>query len=185
MFKCRFVGIGLVLLSGIILLSSCAKAPEKEMQAAREAVANATNAEADIYAQDLFVTAQDSLNQAEMLLSEKKYAEAKRLAIFAKSWADSSATLAQTNKEEMKVTAETSINDATSMLEALKEAKVPSRLKAKINDEVKGCENVLKEAKDALEIGNYKDAFDKASDVSNRVEEAKKEIIKARGVVGS
>ncbi len=185
MFKGRFVGIGLLLLWGMLLLSSCAQAPEKEMQAAREAVANATSAEADVYAQELFVTAQDSLNQAEMFLSEKKYADAKRLALFAKSWADSSAAAAVTNKEEMKITAETSINDATSMLEALKKAKVPSRLKAKINNQVKDCENTLKEAKDALELGNYKDAFDKASDVSNRVEEAKNEIAKGRGVVGS
>lgn len=185
MLRSRFILVSVILISGIILLSSCSKAPEKEMQSAREAVANAANAEADIYAQEFFITAQDSLNQAEMLLSEKKYAEAKRLATFAKSWADSSVTLAQINKEEMKTTAETSINDATSMLETLKKAKVPSKLKTKINNEVKDCENALKEAKDALELGNYKDAFDKASDVGNRVEEAKKEIIKAKGVVGS
>lgn len=142
------------------------------MQAAREAVANAVNAEADIYAQYLFVVAQDSLNQAEMLLTEKKYADAKRLALFAKSWADTSVSIAQINKEGVKTSAEATINNATSKLEILKESKTPSELNSKLNEELKAIKIALIKARNALELGNYQDAFDIARDAINIVDKA-------------
>jgi hypothetical protein len=165
MLRSRFIVIGLVLIAGMLLLSSCAQVPEKEMQAAREAVANATNAESDIYAQDLFVAAQDSLNQAEMLLSEKKYADAKRLALFAKSWADTAAVVAVANKEQMKTSAETAVNEAGGKLEALKKVKIPAKMKG----EIKTCESYLTEAKSALEAGDYRKASDMANDILSRI----------------
>jgi len=185
MLKNRFLGISLLLISGIILLSSCAKPPEKEMQEARDAVASAADAEAELYASDLFISAQDSLNQAETFMSEEKYGEAKRLALFAKNWADSAAFMASTNKEEMKASAEKAVGDATSKLESLKKAKVPSKMKTKVDKEIKACETSLSEAKEALEAGNYKDALDKANEVSGWVEKTEGEIIKERGVIGS
>jgi len=135
------------------------------MQAARDAVAAATNAEANLYAADLLIPAQDSLNQAETFFGEKKYADAKRLALFTKSWADSAATMAVTNKEQMKSTAETVLGDAAAKFEALKKVKVPTKMKA----EVKTCETNLGEAKTALEAGDYKKASDLANDVITKV----------------
>lgn len=165
MLKNRFFGISLLLVLGMVLLSSCAKPPEQEMQAARDAVAAATNAEANLYAADLLIPAQDSLNQAETFFGEKKYADAKRLALFTKSWADSSATMAVTNKEQIKTAAETAVNDASAKLETLKKVKVPAKMKA----EVKTCDANLAEAKTALGAGDYKKASDLATDVITKV----------------
>ena len=185
MINKRFFGISLLFILSIVLLSSCAKPPEQEMQAAREAVENAASAEADLYASDLYNMVQDSLSQAETFIAEKKYADARRLALFAKSFADSAAAMAGINKEQMKTSAESIIADASTKLEALKKAKIPSSMRTKINNEIKVFEETLLGAKNDFEAGNYKDAFDKASDVVSRVEEAKKEIVKGTGVVGS
>jgi hypothetical protein len=168
MSKYRFFGMSLLLILGIILLSSCAKPPDKEMQAARDAVSSAMNAEANMYVPDLFTPAQDSLNQAETFVTEKKYADAKRLALFAKSWADSSAAMAGTKKEEMKAAAQSAVNDAAAKLEAFKKMKLTAKMKA----EVKTWEGSLDQAKKALDAGSYKQASDMAAQISMTVAKA-------------
>lgn len=165
MTKYKLFGIGLLLILGIILLSSCAKPPDKEMQAARDAVSAAMTAEANMYVPELFTPAQDSLNQAETFLTEKKYGDAKRLAMFAKSWADSSAAMAVTRKDEMKASAENAVKDATAKVDAFKKG----RLTAKQKTEVKAWEGTLDQAKKALDAGNFKQASDMAAQVTMAV----------------
>lgn len=165
MLRSRFIVVSVILISSIILLSSCAKPPETEMQAARDAVANAASAEAELYASDLYLPANDSLNQAETFMTEKKYGDARRLALFAKSWADSAASVALTNKEQMKTSAETAVNEVAAKLEALKKVKIPAKMKG----EIKTCETSLTEAKSALEAGDYKKASDMANDILSRI----------------
>lgn len=165
MTKYKLFGIGLLLILGIILLSSCAKPPDKEMQAARDAVSAAMTAEANMYVPELFTPAQDSLNQAETFLTEKKYGDAKRLAVFAKSWADSSAAMAGTRKDEMKAAAENAVKDATAKVDAFKKG----RLTVKQKTEVKAWEGTLDQAKKALDAGNLKQASDMAAQVTMAV----------------
>jgi len=172
MSKYKLFGMSLLLILGIILLSSCAKPPDKEMQAARDAVSAAMNAEANMYVPDLFTSAQDSLNQAETFVSEKKYGDAKRLALFAKSWADSAAAMAETKKEEMKASAENAIAEATTKLDAMKKMKVTPKMKKEMDKTVKTCEASLADAKKALEAGNYKQASELANDVISRIAKA-------------
>jgi len=172
MSKYRFFGMSLLLILGIILLSSCAKPPDKEMQAARDAVSAAMNAEANMYVPDLFTPAQDSLNQAETFVTTKKYGDAKRLALFAKSWADSAAAMAGTKKEEMKAAAQSAVSDAAAKLEAFKKMKLTAKMKKEMDKTVKTCEASLADAKKALEAGNYKQASDMAAQVSTTVAKA-------------
>jgi hypothetical protein len=179
MSKYKLFGISLLLVLGIILLSSCAKPPDQEMQAARDAVSAAMNAEANMYVPELFTPAQDSLNQAETFLSEKKYADAKRLALFAKSWADSSAAMAGTKKEEMKTSAESALKEATDKLDAFKKM----RLTTKMKTELKGWEGNLDQAKKALDAGSYKQASDMAAQISMTVAKAEEGMKKPAAVV--
>lgn len=179
MSKYKLFGMSLLLILGIILLSSCAKPPDKEMQAARDAVSAAMNAEANMYVPDLFTSAQDSLNQAETFVTEKKYGDAKRLALFAKSWADSAAAMAGTKKEEMKASAENAVKAATDKLEAFKKMK----LTAKIKSELKAWEVSLTEAKKDLEAGNYAKAVDTANMVISNVTKAEEGMKKPAAVV--
>ena len=168
MSKYKLFGISLLLILGIILLSSCAKPPDKEMQAARDAISAAMNAEANMYVPELFTPAQDSLNQAETFITEKKYGDAKRLALFAKSWADSAATMAGTKKEEAKAAAQSAVNDASAKLDTFKKGKLTVKIKA----EVKNWEGTLDQAKKALDAGSYKQASDLAAQVSTMVAKA-------------
>lgn len=179
MSKYKLFGMSLLLILGIILLSSCAKPPDQEMQAARDAVSAAMNAEANMYVPDLFTSAQDSLNQAETFVTEKKYGDAKRLALFAKSWADSAAAMAGTKKEEMKASAENAVKAATDKLEAFKKMK----LTAKIKTELKAWEGSLNEAKKDLEAGNYAKAVDTANMVISNVTKAEEGMKKPAAVV--
>jgi hypothetical protein len=165
MSKYKLFGMSLLLILGIILLSSCAKPPDQEMQAARDAVSAAMNAEANMYVPDLFTSAQDSLNQAETFVTEKKYGDAKRLALFAKSWADSAAAMAGTKKEEMKASAENAVKEATGKLDSFKKKKLTAKMRA----EVKAWEGSLDQAKKALDAGNYKQASDLAGQVTMAV----------------
>ena len=165
MSKYKLFGMSLLLIMGIILLSSCAKPPDQEMQAARDAVSAAMNAEANMYVPDLFTSAQDSLNQAETFVTEKKYGDAKRLALFARSWADSAAAMAGTRKEEMKASAETAVKEASDKLDAFKKMKLTAKMKA----EVKTWEGSLDQAKKDLEAGNYKQASDMAGQITSAV----------------
>ena len=174
MSKYKLFGISLLLILGIILLSSCAKPPDKEMQAARDAVSAAMNAEANMYVPDLFTPAQDSLNQAETFVTEKKYGDAKRLALFAKSWADSAAAMAGTKKEEMQAAAQSAVSDATAKLDAFKKMKLTVKMKT----ELKTWEGTLDQAKKALDAGNYKQASDMAGQLSNAVTTAEQAMKK-------
>jgi hypothetical protein len=176
MSKYKLFGMSLLLILGIILLSSCAKPPDKEMQAARDAVSAAMNAEANMYVPDLFTSAQDSLNQAETFVTEKKYGDAKRLALFAKSWADSAAAMAGTKKEEMKASAQNAVNDATYKLDTFKKGK----LTAKMKTEVKAWEGALAEAKKDLDAGNYNKAMDTANMVAGNVAKAEEGMKKKK-----
>ncbi|MDP3024408.1 MAG: DUF4398 domain-containing protein [candidate division Zixibacteria bacterium] len=178
MSKYKLFGMSLLLILGIILLSSCAKPPDKEMQAARDAVSAAMNAEANMYVPDLFTSAQDSLNQAEAFVSEKKYGDAKRLALFAKSWADSAAAMAETKKEEMKASAENAIKEATAKVDSMKKMKVPAKMKKEMDKMMKMCEDTLSEAKKALEAGNYKQVLDKANETINNANKAEASMAK-------
>ncbi|HVP36780.1 MAG TPA: DUF4398 domain-containing protein [Terriglobales bacterium] len=174
MAKYKLLGISLLLILGIVLISSCAKPPDKEMQAARDAVSAAMNAEANMYVPELFTPAQDSLTQAETFVTEKKYGDAKRLALFAKSWADSAAAMAGTRKDEMKASAESAVKAASDKLDAFKKMK----LTAKMKTEVKTWEGALDQAKKALDAGNYKQASDMAAQLSSTVTAAEETMKK-------
>jgi len=174
MAKYKLLGMSLLLILGIVLISSCAKPPDQEMQAARDAVSAAMNAEANMYVPELFTPAQDSLTQAETYLTEKKYGDAKRLALFAKSWADSSAAMAGTRRDEMKASAESAVKAASDKLDAFKKM----RLTTKMKTELKGWEGTLDQAKKTLDAGNYKQASDMAGQITTAVTAAEETMKK-------
>ena len=82
MLKKKFLAVFLVsiLVFSVSIITGCAKPPTKEVESAEKAIAEAKLKEADLYVQDVFMKAEDSLKNANDLIAAKKYKEAKKAA---------------------------------------------------------------------------------------------------------
>ena len=92
------IGLACVLALAFV---SCAQPPEEELKAAEAAIAKAQNAEADIYATEVFRNAKNTLADARAKVEKSDYEGAKASAIRAKELADQSASQAASSKSQM------------------------------------------------------------------------------------
>ena len=95
------LSVGLVFVVALAFVS-CAQPPEEELKAAEAALAKAQNAEADVYATEVFRNAKNTLDDARAKVEKKDYEGAKASAIRAKDLADQAATQAVANKKQMQ-----------------------------------------------------------------------------------
>ena len=109
-----------IILSLFLVILSCAGEPKKELTAAKDALEKAREAQADRYASDIFTQAENLLTEAENLIAQKNYGEAKKLLVNAKGMADSAASQALINKENVKQQAEDFISGSQTAMEQLK-----------------------------------------------------------------
>ena len=72
-------------LAALLVIAGCQSAPVQEMSDARQAITVAKEAGAEEHAASLYGTAVDYLQSAEGFLDERKYEQARREAINAKS----------------------------------------------------------------------------------------------------
>lgn len=95
----RFLSLAIILV--LVALAGCAKPPTKEMSDARMAFQSAGDAEAQRYASDQFMSAEDALNEATSLMESKKYKQAREKAIEAMKLAREAEASAVTQKNAM------------------------------------------------------------------------------------
>jgi hypothetical protein len=145
-----------VLASVALLVAGCDSPPEAEKKAADAAIAAAKSAEADKYAGPAYKAVTDLQRQAETLMGEKKYKEAKAAYERVKGLADDAVKAAATGKVAMKTEVEKGIAAADAAWAGLeKQAKAaakklkPEQKKA-WEDDAKAAQAALKAAKDAL-----------------------------------
>lgn len=95
-------GANLIFYAGIVLLLclNCVKRPDAEINAAKDALKAAKEAEAPKYAPDEYQSAEEMLNKAIAQVEENKYKDAKTSAISAKERADLAKELALKRKAE-------------------------------------------------------------------------------------
>lgn len=86
--------------TSILILSGCPKRPDAEINAAKDALKAAKEAEAPKYAPDEYQSAEEMLNKAIAQAEEKKYDDARSSAISAKERADLAKELALKRKAE-------------------------------------------------------------------------------------
>jgi hypothetical protein len=98
--------VGLLMVPVFLLVLGCGGEPTNELAAAKGALENARAAEADKYAPDVFTQAENEIAEAENLIAQNKYGEAKKHLMNAKSVAESAATQAVTNKDNTKTEVE-------------------------------------------------------------------------------
>lgn len=105
----------------LMLFAGCAKPPTQEVESAEKAIADAKKAEVDLYVQDIFAKAENSLKQAKELITQKKYKEAKAAAEEAAKLALEGLTQVAPNKLKMKEEAAQNISAAETLIKEVKD----------------------------------------------------------------
>jgi hypothetical protein len=173
--KKKIFVIPLVILVFFLLILGCAREPKKELAAAQDALEKAKEAQADRYASDIFAQAENSLKEAEDLIAQKNYGEAKSLLITAKGVADTAASQAAINKEEVKVEAEDAISESQKAMQQLMETqkaaqgwKLPKE-KTDLSQQIPSWEDQLKQAQEEHAQGDFDIASKTATEVYQQI----------------
>lgn len=134
------VFITMVVLS-FTLFTGCAKPPTEEMTKAEKALEEAKQKEAPAYVPDLFTKAEESLKKAKDYITNKKYKEAKQVAIETETLARQAIAAIEDAKAKVKAEAEQVVQDVQKGIDDVK-ALVTGAEKKKalstVREEVKG-----------------------------------------------
>jgi hypothetical protein len=134
------VFITMVVLS-FTLLTGCAKPPTEEMTKAQKALEEAKEKEAPAYVPDLFKKAEESLKKAKDYITNKKYKEAKQVAIETETLARQSIAAIEAAKAKVKTEAEQVAQDVQKGIDDVKALVAGAEKKkalATAREEVKG-----------------------------------------------
>jgi hypothetical protein len=173
---------GLLALPLLAMLLGCAGEPTQQMADAKNALQMAREAEADKYAPDLFSQAENSITEAENLIAQKKYGEAKKLLMDVKSVADQAAAQAVTNKDNTKTEVEdylAAINGAKNQLKETqglaKQWNIP-KSQWELTTEMATWDENLKKAQAEYDAGNYFEAKQLAAQIHGEVTDKDNQI---------
>jgi hypothetical protein len=155
----------------VLLMLGCGGEPTNELAAAKTALESARAAEADKYAPALFTQAENEIVEAENLIAQKKYGEAKKHLMDAKSVAESAAAQAATNKDNTKTEVEDYLAAIDNGMKQLKETQdlakqwgIPKKQRELTEETAKWTEN-LEKARAQYDAGDYFSAKELAAGV--------------------
>jgi hypothetical protein len=166
-------------------LSSCAKAPQMEFDAANAKIAEARQAEADRYAVPEFNAAMDSLNAAQREIEAqnakfalfRKYSRARQMIAAADAAALTAKQVGIENKERTKneadqliAVAQAAMDTANFILPKAPRGKETKEALELIKSDLLGAQTSLDEAKAAFQRGDYLEAKAKAQAVKTKSE---------------
>jgi len=173
--KRSFLAVTVFLGLTTLILSSCSKVPQADIDAANAAIEQAKLAGADVYVQESFIALQDSLNSVMVSIESQKsrfiknYSEAKANLANVTKFAAEVEQQAETRKEELKVEIQNTISEVKTLiesnrqliLEAPKGKEGTSALIA-IKGEIDAVETSINEINTLFESGDYLATLDKA-----------------------
>lgn len=168
------------------ILTSCAKPPTQEMDAAKAAVEACKAEGADIYAKEEFKKLSDDLQAALDQVTAKKYKEAKQALIKIKADADALKATIPARKEQVKNEAIAAQQEARAALDQAKALleKAPRGKGTKADIEaftadLKGLEDSFPEIQAAIDNGDYFGAKDKAVAIKDKANSIAQQIQQA------
>ena len=147
----RYGVLTLVAVMMLVAFAGCAKAPTEEMSDARMAFQAATDAGAQTYASDKYMSAEEALNEATALMEKKKYKEAREKALEALKLSREAHANAVSSKNMANRGAEEIYEMALAVLNSANQAGAYTYAEAQMLD----AERTLEEAKRAYEAGDY------------------------------
>jgi hypothetical protein len=168
-----FTGIAFLGLTALIL-TSCSKVPQAEVDAANIAIEEARSAGADVYVSDSFVALQDSMNSVMVKIETqnsklfKNYSTAKEHLIGVSEFAGEVKQQAETRKEELKIEIQNTIAGLKTLIESNRQlileaprGKEGTSALLAIKGEIDAVETSLNETSIMFETGNYLATLDK------------------------
>jgi predicted S18 family serine protease len=174
------VFITVVVLS-FALFTGCAKPPTEEMTKAEKALEEAKQKEAPTYVPDLFTKAEESLKKAKDYVANKKYKEAKLVAIETETFARQAIAGIGAAKAKMKADAEQLAQDVQKGIDDLKALVAGGEKKkalAAVREEIQGVvtkwETNLTSIKEKLQ-SKTREATDELRAMKEEVEKKKEE----------
>lgn len=175
--RSRMAGV-LAVIVMLVMFAGCAKPPTEEMSDAKMAFQNATDAGAQMYASDKYMSAEEALNEATALMEKKKYKEAREKALDALKLSRDAHSSAIANKNAMNQSAEEMYEMALATLEAANQAGAYTYAEAQMLD----AQRTLEEAKKAYLAGDYATAKQLAEAGLAKAQEVKRiaEQVKAQ-----
>lgn len=173
----------IALIVSLVLIGGCAKPPTKEIESAEKAVAEAKQKEADLYVKDTFSKAEGALKKAKDLVAAKNYSEAKASAEEASKLSQQAIQAVEQNKAKMKADTEqliidtqNLINDAKTLLsQAIRKKTQVDRVE--IQNAIGKWEVELVSAKENLQVGKIRSAFDQINIIHQEAKGVKEKLI--------
>jgi predicted small lipoprotein YifL len=189
--------MGLTAIAMVVVLASCGKKPQVEIDATNAAIEAAKAAEANVYLPDEFAAVQDSMNAAIAAIEAKEgklfkgmAAEKEKLAAVT-ALANEVAANVAAKKEEVKIEAETLLNDIKTVLAEnsklvpkLPRGKEGAAVIEQIKADLSNVDAAVAEAQTAYDNGAFMDALNKIKAARAKADglnaEIKEALTKAR-----
>jgi hypothetical protein len=158
--------VALLFFPVFLLILGCGGEPSKQLADAKDALEKAKMAEADKYAPDFFTKAGNSITEAETLIAQKKYGEAKKLLMEAKVAADQAASQAKVNWENMEV----EVTDFLSEIDQALQSRwgIP-KTKWELKGEMTRWREQMQKVRDDYDNGKYYSAKELAEKILDEV----------------
>ncbi|PID55913.1 hypothetical protein CSB45_13930 [candidate division KSB3 bacterium] len=147
----QFVVLMFVAVLMLVTFAGCAKPPTQEMSDAKMAFQEAMDAEAQTYASDQYMSAENALNEATALMEKKKYKEAREKALEALKFSRDAKAGATSNKNAMNRGAVEVYNMALEAVNAANRAGAYTYARPQMED----ANHTLMEAKAAYDAGDF------------------------------
>lgn len=160
----------IIVLALLLLVSfaGCAKPPTKEMSDAKTAFQAATNAGAQQYAPDQYMSAEEALNQANQLMEQKKYKEARKKALEALQLSRAAEAAAVNSKNASNRDAKEMYDLALAAVNSANQSGADTYAQ----DLMRDARRTLEEAKNAYDGGDYNKARQLAEDAMGKARAA-------------
>jgi len=168
----------------LMLLASCSKPPTEALQKAEQALEEAKQKGANLYAEDLFKKAEEGLKKAKDQIAAKQYKEAAQTLLEVVPAAQQAVAGVEAGKAKMKEEADKFVGEAQKGLDELK-ADVAAAIKKKLpvaKEEIQAAIGKMEVdfagIKDKLQSGNIREAFDGLKEIMETVKAKKEDIAK-------
>ena len=159
-----------------LILTSCSKVPQAEIDAANAAIEVAKTAGADVYVHDNFVALQDSMNSVMVSIESQKsnfiknYSSAKEGLEGVTQFAGEVKQQADTRKEELKIDIQNTIAEVKTLIESNRQlileaprGKEGTSALVAIKGEIDAVESSINETSTLFETGDYMASLTKAN----------------------
>ena len=160
--------------------------PAEEMKNAEMALAEAKQKEADLYAQDEYKRADDSLIMATRLMAAKEYSKAKKALEEATEQARKASKAVEENKAKMKAEAERMLGDFNRQVDELKvrsakpEMDTPTQVPREVQELVGKWEIMKMRIPDLIQRGRIREAHNELKTIEGVLNNAQRQNVIAQ-----